>query len=108
MTPREVQLIADTMAQLSVLKLGQKLLPFRSYGRSKFFIFNCPIFNRICKALANKKKNKKKNSLGIDTLFATLSDPPNPNLQFSSPVQSSGIALSSIARAAVALEIVLP
>ena len=35
-------------------------------------------------------------SLGIDTLFATMSDPP------------SGIALSSVLPAAVAFEIVLP
>ena len=91
LTSREVQLIADTMAELSVLKLGQKLLPFRSYGRSKFFISNCPIVNKIRAALGKfVKKNSEmfgKNSFGLDILFATMSDPPTPNFPFL--VQSS-------------------
>ena len=37
---REVPLIADTSAQLSVLKLGQKLKRLRRYDRSKFFTKN--------------------------------------------------------------------
>ena len=37
---REVPLIADTSAQLSVLKLGQKLKRLRRYNRSKFFTKN--------------------------------------------------------------------
>ena len=37
-----------------------------------------------------------------------MSDPPTPNLLIFSPVQSSGIALSSILPAAGAFEIVLP
>ena len=47
-------------------------------------------------------------SLGIDTLFPTLSDLPTPQSTIVSPVQSSGIALSLILPAAVALEIFLP
>ena len=36
-------MIADTMAYLSVLKLGQKLLPFKRYNHSKFshIIYSC-------------------------------------------------------------------
>ena len=87
LTSRQVQLIADTMAELSVLKLGQKLLPFRSYGRSKFFISNCPIVNKILAALGKIVLKKlltlcKKNYLGIDTIFATMSEPLIPNLHF--------------------------
>ena len=32
-------------------------------------------------------------SLGIDTLFPTMSDPPTPQFAIVSPDQSSGIAL---------------
>ena len=34
---REVQMIADTIGKLSVLKLGQQFYPFRRQDRSKFF-----------------------------------------------------------------------
>ena len=40
---REVHLIADTMAYLSVLELRQTLLPFRSEGHSMFLTINCTI-----------------------------------------------------------------
>ena len=60
------------MAELSVFKLGQTLLPFRSYGNSIFFILNCPIVNKICAAIDNFfQKNteifgRKNHSLGIN------------------------------------------
>ena len=86
MTSREVPLIAYTMVELSVLKLGQELLPLRSYGRSMFFILNWPIVNKTRVALGKFVQKFvemfRKNSPGLVILFATMSDPPTHNFQF--------------------------
>ena len=72
----DVQLIADIMVKLSVLKLGQKLLPFRRYALllTKYARREAYFFSKALKF--------GKHSLRIDTSFATMSDPHTPNLEF--------------------------
>ena len=94
------------------MKLGQKLLPLRRYGRSKFS-YEIPLllikYARRWESFSLKKTIFfKKQFFGKDTFFGTISDPPTPQFAVLSPVQSSGTALSSILPAAVSLEIVLP
>ena len=87
---REVQLIADTMAFLSVLKLGQKLLPFRRYDvQSSLYLIDL-MLTKYGRGLANflsKLRNFEKHLFGTNISFAAMSDLPTPNLGFL--VQSS-------------------
>ena len=84
MISREVQLIANNIAQLLVSKLGQKILQFRIYDHLKFVRLNCLLLTIYVKRQTNFFNKKSeilgKHSQGIWTSFAYMSDSPTPNL----------------------------